>query len=292
MSLLRRGRARTAVVAAGAMALVVTGALAAPSIRNTADAPSAQQALASGALTMSNSRDDRSIFSASRLAPGGSATGTVTIRNTGSIAGSLRLSPGVAESSGPRGRALLGALRLRIDDITTAVERDVYSGGLEALPALELATLGPGGERRYRFSAQLPDGGVSADGAGDNLLQRATMSIAYDWTLTQAAETPPPPPSPPAPPPPPPSPPGAPPPAAPPAGEPPVAAPPAGNVAWDAAAAVSQAQDRGQAQQPARRHRWRRPDLRQGRGGPHQRPRRRRLPLGRDRQGPPPRRRR
>ena len=194
---LRRGRARTAAVAAGAMALVVTGALAAPPIRDPAAVPPAQQALASGALTMSNSRDGRSIFSASQLAPGGSATGTVTIRNTGSVAGSLVLSPRVAESSGPRGRALLGALRLRIDDVTTAVERDVYSGGLEALPALALDTLGPGGERSYRFSAQLPDGGVSADGAGDNLLQSATMSIAYDWTLTEAAETPPPPPSPP-----------------------------------------------------------------------------------------------
>ena len=214
------------MVAAGAAAFVVTGALAAPSLLDTAGAPPLQQALASGALTMSNSRDGRAIFSASRLAPGGSATGTVTIRNTGSVAASLVLSPGVAESSGPRGRALLGALRLRIDDVTAAVERGVYHGGLEELPALALDTLGPGSERSYRFFALLPDGGVSADGAGDNLLQRATMSVAYDWTLTQAAEMPPPPPPPPSPPPP-----GAPLPVAPPAGESAEAAPLGGSVA-------------------------------------------------------------
>ena len=227
---LRRGRARTAAVAAGAIALVVTGALAAPPIRDPAAVPPVPQALASGALTMSNSRDGRSIFSASQLAPGESATGTVTIRNTGSVAGSLVLSPRVAESSGPRGRALLGALRLRIDDVTTAAESDVYSGGLEDLPALALDTLGAGGARSYRFSALLPDGGVSAGGAGDNLLQNATMRVAYDWTLTEAAETPPPPPSPSPPLPPPPSPPGAPSPVAPPADEPPVTAPLVGSV--------------------------------------------------------------
>jgi len=152
LSVLRRGRARIAVVVAAAVGLAVTGALSAPSHRDTLEAAPVQQSFATGALTMSNSRDGRSIFSASQLAPGGSATGTVTIRNSGSVAGSLVLSPGVADSSGPRGRALLGALRLRIDDVTTAVESAVYSGGLEELPALALDTLGPGGERSYRFS--------------------------------------------------------------------------------------------------------------------------------------------
>jgi hypothetical protein len=194
-------RGRIAAIAAAVAGLAATAALATTTTRDAVVAPPDQQALASGALSMSNSRDGRAIFSASEVAPGVMTTGTVTIRNTGSLAGSLALSPGVAQTSGARGRALLGALRLRIADVTSPVESAVYSGGLEQLPQLALALLEPGSARSYRFSALLPDGGPSADGAGDNLMQHASISVAYDWTLTQASAPPPAPPPPVAPPP-------------------------------------------------------------------------------------------
>ncbi|MEA2191990.1 MAG: spore coat-associated protein, partial [Solirubrobacteraceae bacterium] len=182
------------MIAAAVAVLAATAALATTATRDAVDAAPGQQALASGALSMSNSRDGRAIFSASEVAPGATTTGTVTIRNTGSLAGSLALSPGVAETSGARGRALLSALRLRIADVTDPVESAVYNGGLEQLPQLALARIEPGSARSYRFSALLPDGGPSPDGAGDNLLQRASISVAYDWTLTEASAPPPAPP--------------------------------------------------------------------------------------------------
>jgi Ca2+-binding RTX toxin-like protein len=185
-----RGRPRTARIAALAGALgvlAVTAALAATVHHGARDVPRAQ-AVATGALAMSNSRDAQAIFSATDFAPGDSATGTVTITNTGTAAGSLALAPAPVQTSGARGRALLGALRLRIADVTAGA--DVYDGRLAELPALELSRLNAGDARTFRFSASLPDGGASADDAGDNLLQRASMSVAYGWTLTQTGEPP------------------------------------------------------------------------------------------------------
>ena len=164
---------------------------------------------------MSNSRDGRAIFSASNLAPGDSATGTVTIANTGTVAGSLALSARLERTSERGGRALLDALALRIDDVTAGAAAAVYAGPLDAPRALALAALAPGDARTYRFSARLRDGGASPNDRGDNLLQHASLSVAYDWTLTQPEAVPPVTTPPPSPPPPPPTPPHAPAPAAP-----------------------------------------------------------------------------
>jgi hypothetical protein len=182
-------RVRIAALAAAIVALAATATLAATRDRDPAAAPRVQ-ALAAGALSMSNSRDGQAIFSASDLAPGGSATGSVTIRNTGTVAGSLVLSPGTAEATGARGQALLGALRLQIADVTSDAPTAVYGGGLAELTELALSTLAPGDARTYSFSATLPDGGPSPQDAGDNLLQDASMRVAYDWTLTQTDEPP------------------------------------------------------------------------------------------------------
>jgi Ca2+-binding RTX toxin-like protein len=197
---LRPRRARIAALAAVIVALAATAALAPTSRRDAAAVPHAQ-ALVSGTLSMSNSHDGQAIFRANDLAPGGSATGTVTIRNTGTVSGALALSPGPAEVSGERGQALLDAMRLQIADVTADAQSAVYAGGLGELTPLALRTLTPGDARTYRFSATLPDGGAGPQDGGDNLLQHASMSVAYDWTLTETNE--------------------------PPAGEPPVTPPPA-----------------------------------------------------------------
>jgi Ca2+-binding RTX toxin-like protein len=184
-----RRRGGLALLLAVFVALAATAAFAAIGERRAPDGASAR-ALTSGALSMSDSRDDQAIFTASNLAPGGSVTGTVTIANTGTITGSLALSAALERTSGPGGQALLGALALRISDVTDGAVPVVFAGPVDGPSGLALATLGPGDARTYRFSASLPDGGASPDDAGDNLLQHASLSIAYDWTLTQTTEPP------------------------------------------------------------------------------------------------------
>lgn len=184
------------MLAAGLAALAATAAFAVTGPHGVPDAPRAQ-AFAAGAVAMSNSREARAIFSASNFAPGESVTGTVTITNTGTAAGSLELTPAVPRTSGTNGPGLIDALRLRIDDVSEGAQDPLYDGGLAELPALALSTMNAGDARTLRFSAILPDGGVSADDAGDNLLQRSSMSVGYSWTLTQTEPVPEPEPEPP-----------------------------------------------------------------------------------------------
>jgi len=192
-------------------ALAATATLAATVQRGDPGVPRSE-AVATGALTMSNSRDGGAIFSASNFAPGDSISGTVAITNTGTAQGSLALQSTPAAISGAHGQVLLDALTLRISDVTAGANNPIYEGRLAALPALSLSTLDAGDARTFRFSASLPDGGASPDEAADNRLQRSSMTVAYGWTLTQAAE--PPNPEPPS--------------AAPPVAQPPAATPPSG----------------------------------------------------------------
>lgn len=183
----RRRLVRIAGAAALAVALAATAAYAVTTARWAATGKPHAVWFSSGAISLTNSRAPRAIFTASNLAPGGSATGTVTVRNAGTAAGWLALSPARSETSGAGGRALLASLWLRVADVTGGADTVVYGGRLHALPRLRLRTLKPGAARAYRFSASLPDTGSSANGDGDNLLQRASIRVAYDWTLTQGA---------------------------------------------------------------------------------------------------------
>ena len=140
---------------------------------------------ASGALSLSNSREGGAIFTASNLAPGHSTEGTVTIANTGSAAGSLTLSSSeLSDSPGTYGGDLSEVLDLQIAETGSGTE--VYSGTLNSMPEQKLGPLAPGDSRTYSFSVSLPESESPAtDWAGENIYQSASTSVGYDWTLTE-----------------------------------------------------------------------------------------------------------
>jgi len=181
---------RIAGTAALVLAIAATAAYAVTTAHWAATGTPHAIWFSSGSISLTNSRAPRAILSASNLAPGGSATGTVTVRNAGTATGSLALTPARSETSGAGGRALLASLWLRVADVTGGADTVVFGGRLHALPRLRLRTLKPGAARAYRFSASLPDTGSSAEGDGDNLLQQASIRVAYDWTLTRSAGAP------------------------------------------------------------------------------------------------------
>jgi Ca2+-binding RTX toxin-like protein len=172
----------TLAVGAAAAVLIAGQSTAAPQLRSSAH----------GAISKSNSRDGRAIFTAQNLAPGGSVSGSVTIGNTGSAPGSLVLSAAdLSDSPGVQGGILSSALDLRVTDVTAGSDLSIYSGKLGDMPEQRLVTLMPGDQRTYRFVASLPDGGEPAsDGSGDNAFQQASASVDYRWTLAQVAAGP------------------------------------------------------------------------------------------------------
>ncbi|MBS1879768.1 MAG: hypothetical protein JST31_09660, partial [Actinobacteria bacterium] len=127
---------------------------------------------ASGDFSISNSREGLPIFAAGGIVPGGSARGTVTIADTGSVPAQLTLSRhDLLDSPGLGGGLLSAALELTVTDVTApAAPLAVYSGPLASMPAQPAGRVDPGAARTYEFVATLPAGG------GQNAVQGASVS--------------------------------------------------------------------------------------------------------------------
>jgi spore coat-associated protein N len=142
-----------------------------------------------GSLSQSNSKDNAAILTASGLKPGGTATGSVTIANTGSIPGTFTLSKSNLTNPvlGPASEKLSDQLDLLIKDGTTTV----YTGKLGAMGSLPLdgdtvaagvqqfgASGAPTATHTYAFTVTLP-------AATGNAYQGTSTSVQFDWTAVQ-----------------------------------------------------------------------------------------------------------
>jgi Ca2+-binding RTX toxin-like protein len=187
-----RGSLRLRLVATLAVAIALLGAaklLAAAA--NSDDGPgSSAEISATGALSVSNSRDGTAIFAAANLSPGDTTEGEVTIGNTGTGAGALSLADSdLSDAPGVNGGMVSEMISLRVTEVTRGAADPVYSGGLAEMPELQLGALPAGSARTYRFEVSLAENGAaSTDWSGDNAYQRASASVSYDWTLTEADE--------------------------------------------------------------------------------------------------------
>jgi hypothetical protein len=169
------------------LALLALATLAAVALAQVDGGPAARATVtaASGSFEIDNSADGQPIFAAADLGPGGSAEGTVTIKDTGIEAVALVLHRGeLVDSPGLGGGVLSDRLRLRVLDITVpAAPRTVYAGPLATMPEQHAGEVGPGGARTFEFSATLPEHG---EPGFENSLQGASTTIAYSWVAEEA----------------------------------------------------------------------------------------------------------
>jgi len=175
-----RGRSsgRSAVLATNALlAIGVLGIAVAE--RSASEVPQLELTGGDGSLTLLNSKEGAAIFNAGAMRPGQPSSGTVSLTNTGSVAGALRVArtAGAADVPGPGGGRLSDRLELRVVDVTAAQPATVYSGRLDAMPPVALGTLAPGARRSFRFESTLP-----AAGAADNAYQGAQLAAGFTWT--------------------------------------------------------------------------------------------------------------
>jgi hypothetical protein len=131
-----------------------------------------------GSLTMSRSGSG-AIFSASAMKIGDTATGSVTITNTGNLAGVYTLDSSIT------GNASLGsALQLKIYKDTDNSGTPLYDGALSGVSSAALGTFAANGDSHtYYFHISLPTTGTNA---GDNALQGLSATAAFTWSATQA----------------------------------------------------------------------------------------------------------
>jgi hypothetical protein len=122
------------------------------------------------------------------MVPGGTATGTVNIKNTGSATGTFTLTH-TAATDVPVSPGLSKKLTLVITDTgdpacvsSCPAAVTIYTGVMNSMPAtIALGTYAPGVTHAYVFTVTFPDGGT---GGADNAYQGASTSIEYDWSST------------------------------------------------------------------------------------------------------------
>jgi spore coat-associated protein N len=137
----------------------------------------ASNAFASGSLTMTRSGSG-AIFNSAAMKIGDSVTGSVTITNTGTLAGAYTLT---GTSSG---NAALGSqLNLKIyKDVDGGTA--LYNGSLSGFTTAALGTFTASGDAHtFYFHVSFPSTGTDA---GDNLLQGLSAGTTFTWSAVQA----------------------------------------------------------------------------------------------------------
>ena len=186
----RRGRRRRLAPGRAAGGLLASAALvmAAGPIQADEDGAQVLAADASGAARIVDSRGGAAIISASRLGPGNSVTGTVTITNDGTAPGALFLSKArLSDTPGGGGGVLSSRLQLKVEQVPAGTQ--VYQGSLGAMSQRSLGTAAAGAQRTYRFTLTMPHG------VGDNAYREGRTSVDFEWRADTLPGTPHPPPT-------------------------------------------------------------------------------------------------
>jgi hypothetical protein len=137
----------------------------------------ASNAFASGTLSMTRSGSG-AIFNASTMKIGDSVTGSVTITNSGTLAGAYSLA---GSSSGSA--ALTSQLNLKVyKDVDGGSA--LYDGSLGGFSSASLGTFAASGDSHtFYFHVSFPSTGTDA---GDNVLQGLSASTTFTWSAVQA----------------------------------------------------------------------------------------------------------
>jgi spore coat-associated protein N len=171
---------------AGLGALMVAAALAVGSGANfNSTSANPSNVFSAGTLAQTNSHNNAAILTASNLKPGDSASGTVDIKNTGSISGTFSLAR-TSLTDVPASPAFSSKLTLIVTDqgdpacvssCPAAVVK--YTGVLGSMGTIALGTFAANENHRYHFAVTFPDGGA---GGADNAYAGASSTAGYTWT--------------------------------------------------------------------------------------------------------------
>ena len=170
-------------LAALAVILAAVGITVGSGANFTASAANPGNVFTTGTLLIGNSQSS-ALLTMSNLKPGGSATSTVDITNTGSLAGDFVLK--TANAGGYT--ALLGQLDLTVLDCgawtSTAPDcstgtSTVYNGKVSSLTSSSLGNYAGGVKHRYKFTASLPS-------STNDTFQGLSAGVDFNWSATQS----------------------------------------------------------------------------------------------------------
>ena len=178
--LIKRPRRTLGVLVA---VLVAVGVAVGSGATFTAQTANPSNTFASGTLSMSNSKDNQAILSASGMKPGDSTNGTVDIQNTGSLAGTFSLSRTALTNSDSTNK-MSEKMNLVVKDCgdfssgtptCDAGDPTKYSGTLDAMSSsVALGSYAANEKHRYEFTATF-------DSSAGNAYQGDNTSATFQW---------------------------------------------------------------------------------------------------------------
>lgn len=132
------------------------------------------RATASGALQIQSSHDGLAVLTASKLRPGDSAEGTLTLKNLAAGFQQLTLeTTDLQDTPGGGGGLLSQWVDLRVE----RAGDPVYEGKLADLTTLDLGNLGAGTTTPFRFVVTLPEHGPAVDDA----YAGGSVEVGWRW---------------------------------------------------------------------------------------------------------------
>ena len=141
-----------------------------------------------GILSHNNTKAGAAIVTATLMEPGQNKQGTVTIKNTGTVAGTFSVAKSaMADVAGANGGLLSTVLTITVVDVTVpASPVTKYTGTLSAMGNVALGTFAANESHDYQITLAFPDGSTPADNThGDNAFQGSSISFELDWTSVQ-----------------------------------------------------------------------------------------------------------
>jgi spore coat-associated protein N len=186
-SMLLRSSPRRLLASAGVLLLAGAGLLGSGAAFNGTSA-NTLGVVTTGILRQSNSKSGTAVLSAANMAPGATATGTLDLGNTGTLASIDSVTTGNLVDT-PASPAFSSYLQLKVEDLgsptctTCPTPVVLYTGTLRgSVGTNDLATFAPGDKHRYRFTITYPNGGA---GGADNAYGGAKSSVDITWGARQ-----------------------------------------------------------------------------------------------------------
>jgi hypothetical protein len=169
-----------------ALVLVAVGVAVGSGADFSASSANPGNTFTAGTLTMDNSKDNAAILTVgtSNMKPGDSATGTVDITNTGSLAGTFSLSRDQLTNS-DGANPMSDQIDLVVEDCGTdltcgAGDTNVYTGTLTAMnSSFNLGNFPDGVGHRYEFTATF-------NSSAGNVYQGDNTSARFVWDAVQS----------------------------------------------------------------------------------------------------------
>jgi spore coat-associated protein N len=188
-------RSRWSSIAFNAILVVAALAIALAALTGRADTkqdtPTLDVINRSGEVQISNSREGLPIVSVANLKPGQTASGQVTLQNTGTVRGYFYLAPqDLVSPPGPGGATLAQNLIVRVSLTKGATTSQKYGGVLSNMGVITAGRFSPGESGTYTFQVEAKNTGIPAPPTlsrpvrGDNKYQGTSASATFGWSTS------------------------------------------------------------------------------------------------------------